>query len=132
MTPPEHLLIGITCANIFYSILGIFRKHWFNYFAFALVLGLVAMAPDIDSFFGHYTSQDPVVGHRGMTHSFLGVAVIALPMVLSASFGNLLARAFVAYWKLLVRFFRKRFGLAQKEERRSGSTPWGPCSLTAS
>jgi len=116
MTPPEHFLLGITCANIFYSFLGIFRKNWYTYLKLALVMGLVAVSPDVDSFFGHYISQDPYVGHRGMTHSLIGVAVLALIAVFFVSLFSIVLRAVIGYWKFLVRFFKKKFGAVESPE----------------
>ncbi len=108
MTPPEHFLIGISCANIFYSGLLIIKRNWFTYGKLLIIMGLVAISPDIDSFFGHYTSTDPFVGHRGMTHSFLGVLVISIAFTLFASVITVLFRLIIGYWKVIVRYFKKR------------------------
>jgi membrane-bound metal-dependent hydrolase YbcI (DUF457 family) len=108
MTPPEHLFIGFSLANLFYSLLIILRKRWFGYFSLLFLFGIVAMAPDIDSFFGNYTSKDPWTGHRGMTHSLLGVAVIGLGLTLLFSLLALCGRLISGYWRYLVHYFTNR------------------------
>ncbi len=108
MTPPEHLFLGISCANVYYgavSIIGtVFRRRVkpVGYFLLMTAMGIAAMLPDVDSFFGHYTSADPWVGHRGMTHSYLGSAVLGLAVTLvfaALSFAGF--RIWRGYWKLL-------------------------------
>ncbi len=73
MTPPEHFFTGASLAHIMYSFQSFFKTKRFNYPGLLLLLGIAAMFPDIDSFFGHYVSKDPTIGHRGMTHSFIAV-----------------------------------------------------------
>jgi len=73
MTPPEHFFIGASLAHMIYSFQSFFKTKRFNYLALLLLLGTGAMFPDIDSFFGHYVSTNPTIGHRGMTHSFIAV-----------------------------------------------------------
>ncbi len=108
MTPPSHLLIGFSLANVFYSILIIVRKRWFGYFFILLLFGVVSVFPDIDSFFGNYTSTDPYLGHRGMTHSLLGISVIGVGLSMVFSLLSLFVRLIFGYWRYLVHFFKNR------------------------
>ncbi len=108
MTPPDHLVIGFSLANVFYSILIILRKRWFGYFFLLLLFGIVSVSPDIDSFFGNYTSIDPWIGHRGVTHSLIGVFVLGLGLTLVFSFLALVVRLIGGYWRYLVHFFTNR------------------------
>lgn len=108
MTPPEHLFIGWSCANIFYCVQSFFEKKFFSYIKIVLAVCLVAMLPDIDSFFGNYTSTDPYIGHRGMTHSFLGVFVIALIITIFFIIGSIIIRLIIGYWKFLTAYFKKK------------------------
>ena len=105
MAPPEHLLMGITLANIFYSVQAFFKKKYFTYGKLLIVLGLVAMSPDIDSFFGRYTSPNPYIGHRGMTHSFVGITVLGFLFTIAASLFSIIIRIAGGYWKFLVNYF---------------------------
>lgn len=108
MTPPDHLIIGFSLANVFYSILLMLKKRWFGYFFLLFLFGIVSITPDIDSFFGNYTSTDPWIGHRGMTHSLLGVAVIGPGLTILFSSLIFIARLIPGYWRYLVHFFKKR------------------------
>ncbi len=71
MTPPEHLLIGFSIANICYSIQIVVRKKILSYFSIVIAAVIYAAILDIDSFFGHYASKNVYLGHRGITHSLL-------------------------------------------------------------
>lgn len=82
MTPPEHFFIGASLAHILYSFQSFLKTKRFNYLVLLFLLGTAAMLPDIDSFFGHYVSKNPTIGHRGMTHSF--AAVILFGFILTA------------------------------------------------
>jgi membrane-bound metal-dependent hydrolase YbcI (DUF457 family) len=108
MTPPEHLFIGFSLANVFYSLLVMLRKRWFGYFSLLLFFGIMSTFPDIDSFFGNYTSKNPWLGHRGMTHSLLGVAVFGLGFTLLYSLLALFVRLVSGYWRYLVHYFTNR------------------------
>jgi membrane-bound metal-dependent hydrolase YbcI (DUF457 family) len=108
MTPPEHLFIGFSLANVFYSLLIMLRKRWYGYLYLLLLFGIVSMAPDIDSFFGNYRSKDPWIGHRGMTHSLIGVAVLGLGLIILFSLFALIGRLIFGYWRYLVHYFTNR------------------------
>ena len=82
MTPPEHLLIGISIGNIFYSLQSVIRKKYLSYFLIIIMSGIFAVCPDVDSFFGHYSSVDVYIGHRGVTHSLLFVFILSASAVL--------------------------------------------------
>ena len=71
MMPPEHFFIGASIANIAYSTRLFLNRPRFSYTFMVLVCGITAMLPDIDSVFGHYMSRNPLIGHRGMTHSII-------------------------------------------------------------
>ncbi len=88
--------------------MGIFRKNWYTYIKIFFIMGLMAIIPDIDSFYGVYTSTDPMIGHRGVTHSFLGVAVLACIVVVSISLLSVFIRVFTGYWKYLLKYFHKK------------------------
>ncbi|MCP4180184.1 MAG: metal-dependent hydrolase, partial [bacterium] len=75
MTPPEHFLIGASLANVYYSFQSLLKSKRINYLTLLLIMGIAAIFPDIDSFFGHYTSVNPIIGHRGMTHSIIAVII---------------------------------------------------------
>jgi membrane-bound metal-dependent hydrolase YbcI (DUF457 family) len=77
MTPPEHLLMGTIVANSAYAVRVMIGKNMPSYGALLIAGALCAVLPDIDSFFGHYGSVNPWIGHRGMTHSLLWSAVQA-------------------------------------------------------
>jgi len=64
-----------------------------------LIAGLSAVAPDIDWFFGHYGSVDPMLGHRGMTHSFFGVLVLASIIASTATLATAVNAGFCNLFK---------------------------------
>ncbi|MCP4135595.1 MAG: metal-dependent hydrolase, partial [bacterium] len=84
MTIPEHLMIGFSFANIFYAIQSLFKFKKINYLLLVLLLAIAAAFPDIDSFFGYYTSTNPLIGHRGATHSIAGAIVSGFILTLTA------------------------------------------------
>lgn len=109
MTPPEHFLIGVVSANIFYSSMHFSKGHEkksHGYLKLAIAMGLAASMPDIDTFFGNYTSRDPLIGHRGWTHSFIGVLGISLAMTIIISILTFLLRIFTSYFRLLYNKFK--------------------------
>ena len=69
MTPPEHILIGFSIANIFYSVQKIFDRKYLPYLLMIIFATIFVVLPDIDSFFGSYASTNVYIGHRGITHS---------------------------------------------------------------
>jgi len=77
MTPPEHIVIGFSIAHVFYSIQSLLRKKILSYFIMPGVAAIFSILPDVDSFFGHYTSKNIYIGHRGITHSLLFCAIIS-------------------------------------------------------
>jgi membrane-bound metal-dependent hydrolase YbcI (DUF457 family) len=111
MTTPEHLIIGLTSANLVYAAthLGPNRKKKaVGYLKILFAMSIAAIIPDIDSFFGSYTSTDPTVGHRGMTHSILGVLVLGFGVSVLTAVLSLLFRLFSSYWKLLYYHFKSK------------------------
>ncbi len=115
MTPPDHLLVGLSCANILYSAQAIFKKDILSYAKVIVVLALVAISPDIDSFFGAYTSRDPYIGHRGMTHSFLGVLALSFIIVVLSGVISVIIRVISGYYRYLIHFFKKRDGYMKSD-----------------
>jgi membrane-bound metal-dependent hydrolase YbcI (DUF457 family) len=106
MAPPEHFLIGITLANIFYSFQSFFKERLFTYLKLVSILALIAIFPDIDSFFGKYTSTNPLIGHRGITHSLLGIGVIALLFTILSSVISISIRIITGYWYTILKYFK--------------------------
>ncbi|HOJ49568.1 MAG TPA: metal-dependent hydrolase [Spirochaetota bacterium] len=117
MTPPEHFAIGFALGNLAYSSFqlskGIREDKYkkITYTKTIIIMTLSAMLPDIDSFFGHYTSNDPWVGHRGMTHSFIGISVLGLGLVFLMGMLSSLFRIITGYWRLLYKYFSKKEGI---------------------
>lgn len=71
MTPPEHIFMGAIVANSAFAVRVLREKFTPSYGVLLAAGTLCAVLPDVDSFFGHYGSANPWVGHRGMTHSLL-------------------------------------------------------------
>ena len=83
MTPPEHFLYGLTAANTVYAGASLNRAFRGSYILSLAAGSFMAVLPDVDSFTGSYSSQDPFYGHRGWTHSFFAIltATFALLVV---------------------------------------------------
>ena len=81
MTPPEHLFIGFSIANIFYSIQTLLNKKYIPYLLLIILAGVFAIIPDIDSFWGNYTSNNVYIGHRGITHSIFYIFMVSATVV---------------------------------------------------
>ena len=77
MTPPEHFVCGLTTANALYSARVFLGRSPAFYPVILVIGGVAAVLPDIDAFFGHYASTNALVGHRGWTHSLLGIVGFA-------------------------------------------------------
>ena len=109
MTPPEHLLIGLTGANMYYSFMSFFwtkkRMPW-GYVALAFSMGLVSIIADIDSFFGNYGSPNPMIGHRGMTHSIAAAALFSLVITVLIAVLSAGVRIVTGYCLVLFHYFR--------------------------
>ena len=71
-------------------------------------MAVAANLPDIDALWGDYTSKDPWTGHRGMTHSFMGVAVLGLGLTIATNILAVALRMIPAYWHLLFNYFKKK------------------------
>ena len=87
MTSPDHFLAGLSIGAVYSSICGIFSFKRMPYFTAFILCGLFAILPDIDAFRGVYSSTNPFIGHRGITHSLFFVtlvSVISLFIYLSA------------------------------------------------
>lgn len=136
MTIPEHLFIGFVLANGVTAALALARMRrerverkraeaaaaqgaWVEqarpdavgfpgWPKVVLVCLVASILPDIDSFFGHYTSADPWIGHRGMTHSLVGVLALGLALVLAVQFLSTLPRALPGYFLFLYHRFRAK------------------------
>lgn len=78
MAPPEHILLGISVANIYQSIQSFFKKDLHPYSKILVLSVLFALLPDMDSFSGNYTSTNVFIGHRGITHSIFFVTASSL------------------------------------------------------
>lgn len=81
MTPPEHLFIGFSIGNIFYSIQTFLNKKYIPYLLLIFLAGVLAIIPDIDSFWGNYTSNNVYIGHRGITHSIFFIFMVSATVV---------------------------------------------------
>lgn len=114
MSPPEHLVIGAAAANLTYGLVNLRSEKQTRYLRLALIAAIGAVLPDIDSFFGHYGSLNPKIGHRGMTHSFVGVAVLGLG--LSTLFASVISvfKIFTGYYRWLVAYMEHKHGLRTK------------------
>lgn len=73
MTPPDHLLAGLSLGTLYTSFCGIFSLKRLAYIPVIFLCGVFAMLPDADAFRGVYSSTDPFIGHRGITHSLFFV-----------------------------------------------------------
>src|SRR5690242_4025631 len=67
MDPLSHALIGGLTAKTAGTSK---RRFW--------LMALIAMAPDLDIFASHLGSWAANFQHRGLTHSFVGVAVMSV------------------------------------------------------
>ncbi len=122
MSPPEHLLIGFSTATAFYAAQHFVKPSEpkpVGYGKLLCVMGVAAILPDMDSFWGHYNSSNPWVGHRGMTHSIAGVAVLGLGLAILSSVLSVIFRLIPGYWRFWYdRFKRKEFsGDASSESK---------------
>ena len=82
MTPPDHLLTGLSIGAVYSSICGLFSIKRIQYFIAFILCALFAVLPDIDAFRGVYSSPDPFIGHRGITHSLFFVTLSSVIFVL--------------------------------------------------
>ena len=78
MTPPDHLLTGFSIGAFYSSICNMFSLKRLSLFSVLFLCGVFAVIPDADAFRGVYTSIDPFIGHRGITHSLLFVLSLSL------------------------------------------------------
>jgi membrane-bound metal-dependent hydrolase YbcI (DUF457 family) len=78
MTLPEHLFIGLSLGNTLYAAHAFCKRRVPPFAGAAIICGLMAILPDIDSFFGHYESTDVFIGHRGITHSILFILAVSM------------------------------------------------------
>lgn len=90
MTPPSHAMIGLVLANTVYlgTRVSASADNKPGYIPLVSVAIMCSVMPDIDSvsrFFGSYGATNVFMGHRGITHSLLGVALIALLISLMVS-----------------------------------------------
>jgi hypothetical protein len=136
MTIPEHLFIGFVLANGVTAALALARmrrerverkraeaiaapgaanqrprpgvKGFPSWPKVVLVCLIASLLPDVDSFFGHYTSTDPWIGHRGVTHSLVGVLALGLALVLAVQLLSILPRALPGYFLFLYHRFRAK------------------------
>ncbi len=79
MDPVTHALSGATLALALPATL---RTRWMPLWA-----ALVAACPDIDVFFTK-TPLEYILWHRGITHSLVGAAILAVPCALPLLFGR--------------------------------------------
>lgn len=79
MTPPSHILIGLIAANTAHLGAGLAGRK-LPYLALLTGLTIGSVMPDFD-YVSHlwdgYFTADIWTGHRGITHSILGTAVMA-------------------------------------------------------
>ncbi|MCL1865452.1 MAG: metal-dependent hydrolase [Spirochaetes bacterium] len=95
MTPPDHFLTGLSIGAVYSSVCGIFSLKRIPYFIAFTLCALFAILPDIDAFRGVYSSPDPFIGHRGITHSLLFVTLVSIISILP----YLAGRAITRYYK---------------------------------
>ena len=94
MTSPDHFLTGLSIGAIYSSICGISSLKRIPFFAAFILCGVFAILPDIDVFRGVYSSPDPLLGHRGITHSLFFVALASMMFVLIYLSGRVVLRYF--------------------------------------
>ena len=94
MTPPDHFLAGLSIGAAYSSICGIFSVRRIPYFAAFILSALFALSPDIDTFRGVYSSTDPFIGHRGITHSLFFAALVSIIFILIYLTGRAILRYF--------------------------------------
>ena len=79
MTPPDHIMAGFSIGAVYASICGLFQLKRLSYLTAFFLCGVFAILPDADAFSGVYSSTNPFIGHRGITHSiFFVVSVSAI------------------------------------------------------
>ncbi len=78
MTPPEHIFIGFSLANIIFSVQTFLKKRYVSYIAIICCSLVLSALPDVDSFTGYYTSTNVYRGHRGITHSAVFILLVSL------------------------------------------------------
>lgn len=81
MTPPDHLLAGISIGAVYTSFCGLFSVRRISCIAVFILCGVFAVLPDVDSFRGVYSSTDIFIGHRGISHSIFFIVLISLIVV---------------------------------------------------
>ena len=82
MTSPDHFLAGLSIGAVYSAVCGISSHKRIPYFAAFILCGVFAMLPDIDAFRGVYSSTDPLIGHRGITHSLFFAALVSVISVI--------------------------------------------------
>jgi len=75
MTPPDHLMAGLTVGAVYSSICGMLPLKRVSIPFVLLLCGLLAMLPDADASRGVYSSTDPFIGHRGVTDSIFFIII---------------------------------------------------------
>lgn len=78
MTPPDHLMAGLSVGAIYSSICGMFSVKRLSLVPVSVICGISAILPDADALRGVYSSTDPFIGHRGVTHSIFFVLSVAI------------------------------------------------------
>ncbi len=78
MTPPDHLMAGLSIGTVYAALCGLFSLKRLAYPLVIFLCGVFALLPDADAFRGIYSSTDPFIGHRGITHSLFFVISAAV------------------------------------------------------
>ena len=92
MTSPDHFLAGLSIGAVYSAVCGISSHKRIPYFAAFILCGVSAMLPDIDAFRGVYSSTDPLIGHRGITHSLFFAALVSVISVIVYLSGRVVLR----------------------------------------
>jgi len=92
MTSPDHFLAGLSIGAVYSAVCGISSLKRIPYFAAFILCGVFAMLPDIDAFRGVYSSTDPLIGHRGITHSLFFAALVSVISVVVYLSGRVVLR----------------------------------------
>lgn len=125
MLLPSHLLLGLSVGNLAYAtqvFSGRAGNRCWSWRALSFWSCVAAISPDFDIFWSVYRSADPLIGHRGFSHSLVYVVFAALLLTAGACWiQSLLRRVF--FPGIGFRSFLKSF--IDKKKCRSGC-PRGP------
>lgn len=78
MLLPSHLLLGMSVANLACGVQLLSGRYSWRWRTLTFWCCTAALAPDFDVFWSVYRSADPLIGHRGFSHSLFYIFIIGI------------------------------------------------------